>query len=146
MAACDVIAWVNISSFYTSMNAIALFLFFFSNLIQLILMPRASQLVKVLLTQVKKEVEEDEPKWKHKLSKCDANQTQLADKAVTGLINLPPPPVKELLQASQTRPVSLGGQYVKALYVTVKCSATKNIDECLGMKMSCSLSLVVYFP
>lgn len=35
---------------------------FFSNLIQLILMPRASQLVKVLLTQVKKEVEEDEPK------------------------------------------------------------------------------------
>lgn len=55
---------------------------FFSNLIQLILMPRASQLVKVLLTQVKKEVEEHEPKWKHKLSKCDANQTQLADKAL----------------------------------------------------------------
>lgn len=99
---------------------------FFSNLIQLILMPRSSQLVKVLLTQVKKEVEEDEPKWKHKLSKCDPNQTQLADKAVTGLINLPPPPVKEPLQTSETRPVSLGGQYVKALYVTVKLKTSTN--------------------
>lgn len=61
----------------------------------------------------KKVSEEHKTKSKHKLSKCDANQTPLADKAVTGLINLPPPPVKELLQASQTRPVSLGGQYVE---------------------------------